>query len=105
MSDSSACRVVAVLGMHRSGTSWLAGSLQEQGLELGAVNEQAAHNAKGNRENDEIAALHGAVLRDSGGSWDSPPRRIEWSHDHRDTRSGDPVPVADQRLVEPPVAR
>jgi hypothetical protein len=75
--------VVAVLGMHRSGTSWLAGSLQEQGLELGAVNEQAAHNEKGNRENDELAALHSAVLRASGGAWDAPPRSVEWSDEQR----------------------
>lgn len=83
MGESSACRVVAVLGMHRSGTSWLAGSLQEQGLELGSVNERAPHNAKGNRENDAVAALHGAVLRESSGSWDSPPRQVEWSDANR----------------------
>ncbi|HBM84618.1 MAG TPA: sulfotransferase family protein, partial [Halieaceae bacterium] len=28
-------RVIAILGMHRSGTSCLTGSLQEAGLELG----------------------------------------------------------------------
>jgi len=81
--EPSPCRVVAVLGMHRSGTSWLAGSLQEQGLELGTVNERAPHNEKGNRENDRLAALHGAVLRDSGGSWDAPPRSVEWTDGHR----------------------
>ena len=69
--------------MHRSGTSWLAGSLQQQGLELGTVNVEAAHNQKGNRENDELAALHGAVLQSSGGAWDAPPERVEWSDAHR----------------------
>ena len=83
MGESSSCRVVAVLGMHRSGTSWLAGSLQEEGLELGAVNVRAPHNEKGNRENGELAALHGAVLRAAGGVWDAPPGRVEWSDEHR----------------------
>lgn len=41
---------VLILGMHRSGTSCLAGSLQEAGLYLGEVNTAAPHNAKGNRE-------------------------------------------------------
>ena len=74
-------RVYAVLGMHRSGTSWLAGSLQEKGLELGEVNEQATYNPKGNRESGTLAGIHEGVLRDSGGSWRDPPpqRRIRWS--------------------------
>jgi hypothetical protein len=69
--------------MHRSGTSWLAGSLQEQGLELGTVNERAEHNEKGNRENDRLAALHYEVLRSSGGQWDDPPRGVEWTFEQR----------------------
>jgi hypothetical protein len=84
----SRARVVAVLGMHRSGTSWLAGSLEERGLALGEVNEQAPYNEKGNRENDRIQALHDAVLHESGGSWREPPKRIVWSEAHAKELAG-----------------
>lgn len=73
----------AVLGMHRSGTSWLAGSLQEQGLELGEVSTGDPHNAKGNRESKALMALHDAVLAESGGSWKNPPARAAWSDARR----------------------
>jgi hypothetical protein len=81
---SRAAPVYAVLGMHRSGTSWLAGSLETRGLALGDVNESATYNAKGTRENDELQAIHVAVLRESGGSWRDIPRRIVWSDARRD---------------------
>jgi hypothetical protein len=69
--------------MHRSGTSWVAGSLQQKGLVLGEVNESARYNAKGTRENDVLQAVHIGVLRDSGGSWRDPPRRIVWSEERK----------------------
>ena len=43
-------RVVCVLGMHRSGTSCLAGSLEQQGLFLGETNTRGPFNLRGNRE-------------------------------------------------------
>lgn len=70
---------VIILGMHRSGTSCLAGALQEAGLYLGKVNEKAPHNAKGNRENRAIMDLHDQVLTANGGSWDAPPCSPTWS--------------------------
>ena len=42
---------VAIVGMHRSGTSCLAGCLEDLGLTLGKVNRAAPHNLKGNNEN------------------------------------------------------
>jgi len=42
---------ILILGMHRSGTSCLAGCLEEAGLYLGDVNLKAGFNKKGNREN------------------------------------------------------
>lgn len=66
-------RVVAILGMHRSGTSCLAGSLQVAGLELGEVFTHNPHNRKGNREHPDIMALHEAVLADNRASWHQPP--------------------------------
>jgi len=66
-------RIVAVLGMHRSGTSWLAGSLQDLGLEMGEVSTRDPHNLKGNRESPVLMEIHDGVLVDSGGSWKRPP--------------------------------
>lgn len=76
-------RVIAVLGMHRSGTSWLAGSLQEMGVELGEVSTADPHNRKGNRESKELMVLHDTVLGDNDGSWKKPPKRREWSEERR----------------------
>lgn len=65
--------VVAVVGMHRSGTSCLTGSLQRCGLFLGKYNTWNHHNTQGNRENPDIVALHEQVLAANGRSWDHPP--------------------------------
>jgi hypothetical protein len=72
--------------MHRSGTSCLAGSLEEAGLHLGDVFRVGRHNAKGNRENGRIMELHEIVLSDSGGGWNRPPDKVRWSEAHRDER-------------------
>ena len=77
-------RVVAVLGMHRSGTSALAGSLEQRGLFLGTVSTQNPHNPKGNRESSELRRLNEDVLRASGGAWSAPPPEVMWSPEHRE---------------------
>lgn len=69
---------ILVLGMHRSGTSCLAGSLQQRGLHLGKVYESRPHNRKGNRENQRVMDVNNAVLAASGGSWDLPPTTLRW---------------------------
>jgi hypothetical protein len=74
--------IVAVLGMHRSGTSATAGMLADHGVELGPVSEQNRFNPRGNREIPELNRLHDRILERSGGSWWDPPQRIR-------TRSGD----------------
>jgi hypothetical protein len=76
-------RVVCILGMHRSGTSCLTGSLQACGLELGQHSTWNPHNLQGNRENDDVVSLHETILRDNGGSWDRPPVRPRWSAEHK----------------------
>ena len=76
-------RIVAVLGMHRSGTSWLAGSLQDLGLEMGEVSTKDPHNAKGNRESPVLMEIHEGVLKDSEGSWKRPPKKVLWSDERR----------------------
>jgi hypothetical protein len=75
-------RVICVLGMHRSGTSCLAGSLEQQGLFLGEVNTAAPWNKRGNRESFTIMDLQGEILAASGGSWDDPPAVVEWQPEH-----------------------
>jgi len=76
-----------VLGMHRSGTSCLAGSLEQAGLYLGDVNRHAPHNVKGNRENRAIMALNDAVLSEHGATWDDPPKSvIRWSNSLKNSR-------------------
>ena len=68
--------ILCVLGMHRSGTSCLTGSLQEAGLYLGDCHTWNPHNLKGNRENQEIVDINDRVLADNGGAWDAPPERV-----------------------------
>lgn len=85
--DLKAGRVIAILGMHRSGTSLLAGTLQECGLDLGEVNTSAPANAKGNQESWLLTALHEDLLREAGGGWDRPPEGpVTWGPLHRAAR-------------------
>lgn len=74
---------VVVLGMHRSGTSFLVRALNLAGLWLG----EAAHlatiegramsgNPKGNYEHREAVAINEVILRRSGGAWFSPPQQV-----------------------------
>lgn len=62
-----------VLGMHRSGTSLLTGTLEKAGLFLGEVNTAAPHNKKGNRENEQLRRYHSRVIKRRGGDWKTPP--------------------------------
>ena len=78
--------IIAILGMHRSGTSCLAGSLQQHGLDLGSVFEWSPHNPKGNRENAQIMQLNESVLNESAGSWDRPPAKLTWNAGHAEQR-------------------
>lgn len=71
-------RAVIILGMHRSGTSALTGSLQQAGLHLGEVSTFSPDNLKGNRESSAIMTLHDDLLTRSSGSWKNPPARVEW---------------------------
>jgi hypothetical protein len=70
--------------MHRSGTSFLVGSLQQHGLFLGKHHTYNKFNLRGNRENQDIWDLHDAILSGSGGSWDVPPAEVEWRTGHFD---------------------
>lgn len=66
--------MLAVLGMHRSGTSCLTGSLQQGGLFLGKHHTWNEYNRKGNRENQDVVNLHENIFKANGASWDKPRR-------------------------------
>ena len=71
---------VIVLGMHRSGTSLVAGSLEAAGLYLGEVNNAATYNRKGNKENESIRDLNDRLLARAGAAWNTPPTgQVAWS--------------------------
>lgn len=73
--------------MHRSGTSSLAGSLEEAGLHLGEVVTRADHNPKGNRESLAIRDLNDRLLEHNDGAWDRPPATVIWDDDFRTQRA------------------
>lgn len=78
---------IFVLGMHRSGTSCLAGLLEEAGLYLGDVKHESTYNVKGNRENPLVMKLNERVLMQNGASWDSPPPHpVKWNLDAQHER-------------------
>ena len=67
--------------MHRSGTSCLAGSLEEFGVYFGEVQQANRFNRKGNREREDINRLNERVLAESGGSWRVPPATLHWTEE------------------------
>ena len=74
-------RLVFIVGMHRSGTSCLAGSLERCGLYLGKVRRTGHFNARGYYERQDVGRLHDQVLALNHASWCRPPDRVE-VHDH-----------------------
>ena len=61
---------VAIVGMHRSGTSLVAGLLAQAGLPLGEELLGAnAHNPHGNHEDTAFLALHDRLLAANGTDW------------------------------------
>lgn len=100
MSDDSKLpkRVIAVLGMHRSGTSCVTGSLQQYGLFLGQHSTWNRHNTRGNHENQAIVDLNDAVLESNGGDWLQPPDQIRWTEQQLQTARHILAEYADQEL-------
>lgn len=98
--------LVAILGMHRSGTSAVAGMLAEHGLDFGPVRTRGKFNRRGNRELPELNELHEELLARAGGSWWKPPASVEVTAEdtgRRDeilgTIGGDPAAVKDPRML------
>ena len=67
-----------VLGMHRSGTSAIAGFLAKAGFFAGEEADllpAAEDNPKGFFERADVNALNDRLLEELGGAWDKPPSR------------------------------
>lgn len=75
-------QTIIILGMHRSGTSALTGSLQQAGLTLGEVKEYSKDNRKGSRESASVMALHEDIFERNQGAWHSPVANAKWSAVH-----------------------
>ena len=66
-------RVLLVLGMHRSGTSALAGLLCQQGFQAPQNTDGGdAHNPTGYWEPRQIRAFHNSLLEGAQSSWEDP---------------------------------
>jgi len=68
-----------VLGMHRSGTSCLAGMLESAGVATAGASVRNWDNARGHFERLELVRLNEAVLFRSGGHWLGAPGAVRWS--------------------------
>ncbi len=78
--------IISILGMHRSGTSCLAGSLQKTGIFTGKVVEFTSDNLKGQIENLDIQRLNEFILKQNQGSWDNPPNQINFTEQNQQER-------------------
>lgn len=66
-------KLIFVLGMHRSGTSAMAGCLSHAGIYMGSELKAAkSSNSKGHFENKKILAFNVRVLKKSSSSWRDP---------------------------------
>ena len=77
---------IVVLGMHRSGTSSLMGTLEAMGIFAGDVSSFNPHNRKGNREHPDIVKLDDELLSLNGGSWREPVDVTVWNDALRQRR-------------------
>src|SRR5262245_32537284 len=98
--------LVAVLGMHRSGTSATIGTIEQFGIEVGPVSEANRFNARGNRELHALTRFHDRILERNGGAWWRPPAVVSTTPDDRRERDsilasipGEPAAVKDPRML------
>ena len=72
--EQSIQKEVIVLGMHRSGTSMIAGILESLGVDLGEDQlGKEWSNPLGHFEDVDFLSLNKAILASAGGSWKDPP--------------------------------
>jgi hypothetical protein len=70
--------LVLILGMHRSGTSFLTKSLHEAGCHLGAdlLADTMRDNLEGHWESRQAVEINDHLLQLAGGAWNSIPERL-----------------------------
>jgi tetratricopeptide (TPR) repeat protein len=98
---------IVVLGMHRSGTSCLAGMLAEAGLASAGDAIRNWDNARGHHEMLDVVRLNESVLAHSGGHWLSAPAVVRWTDEHAAARDrllealigGRPALLKDPRML------
>ncbi len=101
---------IVVIGMHRSGTSMVAGALARAGLFAGSDDEllvDQEDNPNGFWERTDVVELDDAILAASGGAWFNPPAELVDSAAHSEAakkilaRLGVEAPwlVKDPRMV------
>jgi tetratricopeptide (TPR) repeat protein len=73
---------IVVLGMHRSGTSCLAGMLAAAGVASAGDAVRNWDNARGHHEMLDLVRLNERVLAHSGGHWLSAPPEVRWTPEH-----------------------
>jgi hypothetical protein len=104
---SSEAPFVFILGMHRSGTSCLAGALERCGLYLGDVRRTGRFNARGYYELSQVQHIHDQILGLNRGAWHCPPLEVQ-VHPHHSALLADianglarrrPCGVKDPRLL------
>lgn len=83
---STASRAIIILGMHRSGTSCLAGMLAAGGLASAGQAVRNWDNARGHHEMLDVVRLNEAVLAHSGGHWLAAPAEVRWTDEHAELR-------------------
>lgn len=80
-------RCLVVLGMHRSGTSVLMGTLRDGGVHIGQVLAASIEgNGRGLQEAPAVLYMHEQLLEANGGSWREPPGTVVWGELHRSVR-------------------
>ena len=79
--------MITILGMHRSGTSALAGALHKMGADLGQESawlKAASDNPRGFFEYQPVVDINRAILLALGGTWSAPPPLPSgWTDDSR----------------------
>lgn len=64
-------KTYVVLGMHRSGTSFITKSLLDQGVDMGKLSTEDELTLY---EDKEFGELNNRIIEKAGGTWDEPPK-------------------------------
>lgn len=78
--------IVAVMGMHRSGTSSLAGILKHSGIYFHESNEFNRFNKRGNQEANTIVEVNDNILSSAGLTWLTAKANTNYSVSEKDIK-------------------